>query len=152
MPFPVPSPGTPVALLFQRVSQKTNRLSMLMVSHSSRLRRTKRFKADRSRTVSLGSDPKAVRILLLQKVFTCLCKARKEVITLHLLGTCFRVPGLDYVMFEYAGNTMPNQSKFDNVCKWCATLKHPVERMLCPGWFRPVSFFLCPSSVLSWTA
>ena len=40
--------------------------------------------------------------------------------TLHLLGSCYMIPGIDYPSFSCAGERFPNRRTFHGVCKWCA--------------------------------
>ena len=41
---------------------------------------------------------------------------RKDTLNLHHLGACFRVPGIDYLRYRYAGTEMPPGSEFHQVC------------------------------------
>ncbi len=38
---------------------------------------------------------------------------------LHKLGACFRVPGIDYMLFEEMGPDMPDHDKYDEFCGNC---------------------------------
>ena len=45
---------------------------------------------------------------------------RNGVRTLHFLGDCYMVPGVDYFRFEFVGKLMPSTAQFDGVCKLCS--------------------------------
>ena len=40
--------------------------------------------------------------------------------TLHRLGQCYMIPGMDYMRFSCAGTILSSTSDFDMVCKWCS--------------------------------
>ena len=40
--------------------------------------------------------------------------------TLHLFGSCYMIPEIDYPSFTYAGERFPSRRAFHGVCKWCA--------------------------------
>ena len=75
------------------------------------------------RTTKLGADPQEARRHLresLQPGFYVAISSKKKVKTLHLLGSCYMIPGIDYPSFTYAGEKFPNKRTFHGVCKWCA--------------------------------
>jgi hypothetical protein len=45
--------------------------------------------------------------------------AKKRVRRLHLMGACHRIPGLDYVDYEVAGDQCPSSDKYDDYCRHC---------------------------------
>ena len=69
----------------------------------------KRRKMENTRVQQLGDDPRKV-----------LSEARKDILILHRLGACFRVPGIDYLRFRFSGTEMPSGSEFHQVCSLCA--------------------------------
>ena len=71
----------------------------------------------------LGTDPKEARTKLrseLQPGFYVSTSGKRNIRTLHQLGLCYMLPGVDYMRYTYAGSALPGTSDFDNVCKWCA--------------------------------
>ena len=87
------------------------------------LAREKQQAWNRERTRKLGDNPRACRAELrdsLQPGFYISSSSKKGIRTLHRLGQCHRVPGLDYMQYEYAGSSMPNSDAFDQTCSWCA--------------------------------
>jgi hypothetical protein len=47
---------------------------------------------------------------------------------LHHVGSCKRVPGVDFRDYEVFGDTMPANSLLDSLCKWCfGTTELPAE-------------------------
>ena len=78
---------------------------------------------NRERTEKLGSDPNEVRATLraeLEPGFYISTAGKKGIRTLHRLGQCYMIPGMDYMRFSYAGTILPSTSDFDMVCKWCS--------------------------------
>ena len=78
---------------------------------------------NRERTEKLGLDPKKVRASLraeLKPGFYISTAGKKGIRTLHRLGQCYMIPGMDYMRFSYAGTILPSTSDFDIVCKWCS--------------------------------
>ena len=78
---------------------------------------------NRERTQWLGTDPKEARAKLragLQPGFYISNSGKRNIRTLHQLGLCYMLPGVDYTRYTYAGSALPSTSDFDNVCKWCA--------------------------------
>ena len=56
----------------------------------------------------------------LQPSFYIATSSKKRIKTLHLLGSSYMIPGIDYPSFTYAGERFPNRRTFHGVCKWCA--------------------------------
>ena len=74
------------------------------------------------RTEELGCDPRARREAIratMQPGFYLCYSGKRSVRTLHKLGACYALPGIDYVKFEYLGTDFPSGS-FDVICKLCA--------------------------------
>ena len=46
-------------------------------------------------------------------------RLRSKVRTLHLVGACWRQPGVHYVVGELYGNVLPEAAKYNTVCKNC---------------------------------
>ncbi len=44
---------------------------------------------------------------------------KKGVRRLHLMGACHRLPGLDYVDYEVAGDQCPSSDRYDDYCRHC---------------------------------
>ena len=40
---------------------------------------------------------------------------------LHQLGSCWKVPGVDYFSFVHHGTIAPSPETYTKVCKWCAS-------------------------------
>ena len=83
----------------------------------------KRQAWNKEKTKKLGSDPKKYRAELrtsLQPGFYVSISPKKRIRTVHRLGQCYLIPGLDYVRYEYLGASMPDPAMFDLTCKWCA--------------------------------
>ena len=45
---------------------------------------------------------------------------KKRIKVLHRLGQCYMLPEVDYVAYEFVGNSFPAAALYDAVCKWCA--------------------------------
>ena len=78
---------------------------------------------NRERTQWLGTDPKEARAKLraeLEPGFYVSTSGKRNIRTLHQLGLCYMLPGVDYMKYTYVGSALPSASDFDNVCKWCA--------------------------------
>ena len=75
------------------------------------------------RSQVLGVDPKQNRQLIRESYepgfYICLSGKRK-IRTLHKLGMCYALPNVDYLNFEFAGQSLPAVSAYDTVCKLCA--------------------------------
>ena len=75
------------------------------------------------RSSKLGNEPREARRLLresLQPGFYIATSSKKKIKTLHLLGSCYMIPVIDYPSFSHAGERFPNRRTFHGVCKWCA--------------------------------
>ena len=48
------------------------------------------------------------------------CSGKKGIRTFHRLGSCYALPGVDYLRHEYLGDTFPPVASFDAICKLCA--------------------------------
>ena len=57
------------------------------------------------RTETLGSNP---------------LSGKKRIRTLHRLGACYQIPGVDYLEYAFHGKAMPRVEEFDCICKLCA--------------------------------
>ena len=69
------------------------------------------------RTAELGADPRTRRAQLratMQPGFYLL-----KVKTLPMLGSCYALPGVDYLQFEYLGLSFPPVASFDIICRSC---------------------------------
>ena len=78
---------------------------------------------NRERTQWLGTDPKEAWTKVraeLQQGFYISTSGKRNIRTLHQLGLCYMLPGVDYMRYTYAGSALPSTSDFDSVCKWCA--------------------------------
>ena len=79
----------------------------------------------RRRAAASGDDPREQRKILragLDPGFYIAVSAKKGRRTLHKLGSCFMVPGIDYFRYSYVGPTQPASSRYDAICKSCTTL------------------------------
>ena len=78
---------------------------------------------NRDRTLKLGSNPREARKNLresFQPGFYIATSSKRRVKTLHLLGACYMIPGVDYPVYSYAGETFPSKRLFHGICMWCA--------------------------------
>ena len=78
---------------------------------------------NRDRTLKLGSNPREARKNLresFQAGFYIATSSKRRVKTLHLLGACYMIRGVDYPVYSYAGETFPSKRLFHGICKWCA--------------------------------
>ena len=83
----------------------------------------KRQAWNKEKTRKLGDDPKKYRAELratLQPVFYISISPKKKIRMVHRLGQCYRIPGLDYLQYEYLGTSLHQQELFDLTCMWCA--------------------------------
>ena len=55
-----------------------------------------------------------------QKYTTLQCQPSSLVRTLHKMGSCFTVPGVEYFQYTFAGETLP-ALEYDTMCKNCTT-------------------------------
>ncbi len=51
--------------------------------------------------------------------YTVSVSRKKGIRTLHLLGACYRKPGIDYAVFEYHGLRMPRPHEYNAYCRSC---------------------------------
>ena len=75
------------------------------------------------RSSKLGSECKEARRVRRESVqpgFHVAASSKKKVKTLHLLGSCFIIPGIDYSCLIYVSERFPSRRTFHSVCKWCA--------------------------------
>ena len=83
----------------------------------------RRKKTDSARTQTLGNNPRerreALRAACEPGYYICL-SGKRSIRTLHCLGKCFMVPGVDYQRFSFSGRLAPAASDYDTVCKLCA--------------------------------
>ena len=49
-----------------------------------------------------------------------LLRAKKKVRSLHQLGRCYLLRGVDYMDFPFTGIAMPKKFEYDGVCRLCA--------------------------------
>ena len=75
------------------------------------------------RSQVLGDDPKRNRRLIRESYepgyYICL-SGKTKIRTLHKLGMCNALPKVDYLNYEYSGQSLPAVSAYDTVCKLCA--------------------------------
>ena len=75
------------------------------------------------RTEKLGDDPRLNRSIIRDSLppgfYVCFSGNRK-IPTLHKLGLCHALPVVDYVHYDFAGQTLPPVTAYDTVCKLCA--------------------------------
>ena len=75
------------------------------------------------RTETLGSSPIEARARIREELepgFYVCRSGKKKVKTLHQLGRCHRLPGVDYLDYSSMGKAMPRNSEYDCVCRLCA--------------------------------
>ena len=75
------------------------------------------------RTEILGSNPKERRAQIrdmLEPGFYLCRSGKKRIRTVHRLGDCFALPGVDYFDYDYLGLPMPKRSGYDVVCGLCS--------------------------------
>ena len=79
--------------------------------------KTKRGRHAQIRTAELGSDPRAKRAQLrstMRSGFYLCFSGKKNVRTLHRLGSCYALPSVDYLRYEYyLGSSVPPVASFD---------------------------------------
>ena len=81
----------------------------------------------RSRLASLGDNPREKRKLLrasLAEGCYIAVSAKQSRRTLHKLGSCFMVPGVDYFKYTLAGETLPGPADYDTCVQ---VLHHEVQ-------------------------
>ena len=75
------------------------------------------------RTVTLGSNPRDAREQIrsqLQPGFYICLSGKRKIRTLHRLGSCYLLPGVDYLEYSFYGLSMPSNSLFDCICTLCS--------------------------------
>ena len=87
-------------------------------------RTSKRRKGNaEARTATLGENPKEARAALRSQLepgyYVCL-SGKKKIKTLHQLGKCYLLPGVDYLDYYYHGVALPRTSPSDCICRLCA--------------------------------
>ena len=83
----------------------------------------KRRKMENTRVQQLGDDPRKVcseASTSIQHGYYVCISGKKDTFILHRLGGCFRVPGIDYPRFRFAGDEMPLGREFHQICRLCA--------------------------------
>ena len=81
------------------------------------------FVYDVHRTSVQGKSPKEARakIRAAPEPGFYICRSgKKKVRTLHPLGRCYLLPGVDYMDYTFAGNATPKRSEYDGVGRLCA--------------------------------
>ena len=84
---------------------------MLVEAMAERRRRQKAWKVERT-----GQGTRAK----LGQGFVLSSTAKKSIKTLHSLGSCYMVPGIDKMKYSYLRLVKPKKSEYEVVCKWCA--------------------------------
>ena len=95
------------------------------VEEPSQPRADKRTAGSSSRTERLGDDPKASRSEMresLEDGFHISWPGKRKIRALHQFGSCWMVPNIDSVQFQYMGTHMPRQSQYDPICQLCGNL------------------------------
>ena len=85
--------------------------------------RMKQQEWNTDRTLKLGSNPREAWKNLresFQPGFYIAIGSKRSVKTLHLLGACYMIPGVDYPVYSYAGESFSSKRLFHGICKWCA--------------------------------
>ena len=75
------------------------------------------------RTEILGSIPKERRAQIrdmLEPGFYLCRSGKKRIRTVHRLGDCLALPGVDYFDYDYLGLAMPKRTDYDVVCGLCS--------------------------------
>ena len=75
------------------------------------------------RTEILACNPKERRAQIrdmLEPGFYLCRSGKKRIRTVHRLGDCFALPGVDYFDYDYLGLAMPKRSGYDVVCGLCS--------------------------------
>ena len=71
----------------------------------------------------LGKSSKEARASIraaLEPGFYISCSGKKKVRSLHQLGKCYLLPGVDFMNYTFAGNTFPNKAEYDTDRRLCA--------------------------------
>ena len=73
------------------------------------------------RTEILGSRERRAQIHDTLEPGFYLCRSgKKRIRTVHRLGDCFALPGVDYFDYDYLGLAMPKRAGYDVVCGLCS--------------------------------
>ena len=75
------------------------------------------------RTETLGSNPREARARIretLEEGFYVCLSGKRKIRTLHRLGACYLLPGVDYLEYEFQGRTVPRSTQYDCVCSLCS--------------------------------
>ena len=75
------------------------------------------------RTEILGSNPRERRAQIrdtLDPGFYLCRSGKKRIRTVHRLGECFALPGVDYFEYDYLGLAMPKRTAYDVICRLCS--------------------------------
>ena len=75
------------------------------------------------RTEILGSNPRERRAQIrdmLEPGFYLCRSGKKRIRTVHTLGDCFALPGVDYFDYDYLGLAMPKRTTYDVICGLCS--------------------------------
>ena len=75
------------------------------------------------RSQTLGADPKKARKEMRDRMepgFHLSETIRNGTLILHKHGSCFAIPGLDYLKYRYARPPVPQRSEYHQVCRLCA--------------------------------
>ena len=70
-----------------------------------------------------GKSPKEARPKIRAELEAGFCTYRsgkKKVRTLHQLGRCYLLPGVDYLDCSFPGKVMPQSAGYNGVCRRCA--------------------------------
>ena len=76
------------------------------------------------RNFALADNPKEQRKNLraqCEEAFYVSVSGKCSVRTLHQLGSCYAIPGIDYVHYNHVGTSMPLTTEFDAICKVCSS-------------------------------
>ena len=71
----------------------------------------------------LWKSPKKARASIraaLEHGFYIRCSGKMVLRSLHQLGKCYLLPGVDVMNYTFAGNALPKKAEYDNVCRLCA--------------------------------
>ena len=81
------------------------------------------FVYDVHRMSLVGKSPKQARASIraaLGPGFYISCSGKKKVRSLHQLGKCYLLCGVDFMNYIFVGNALPKKAEYDNVCRLCA--------------------------------
>ena len=76
-----------------------------------------------ARTEALGSNPREARAQIRQTLPAgfYFCRAgKKRTRVLHHLGSCYALPGIDYLDYSHMGARMPSRAEYDVICRLCS--------------------------------